>query len=319
MVSKGEWYMRLKIKEIDIISTVAQTRNMSHAAACLGMQQANVSKYISDLEFRIGLKIFERTSRKISLTDFGSSLLPYINKQLENQKGLNDFICDYKKEKTGTVTIYAPSGIINFVCNEIVPGIKDIGNVVISLKTRNPFNNEHNEGLVFPDDCDIMIAYSQPRDEDLVSILLSQGVARVYASPDYLHRNPIQSPEELSAHSCILLHSALKTDFNNWELLKAGDTLANTYHVTGKYVCDNAFTAAALARNGLGIFISPEYQVKEYLKRGEIAPCFNDDYTVSYQLVAIYKKREYQPLRVSCILDQLVDGIKKHINMHNDF
>ena len=65
--------LQIKPQEIKIISVIAASENISHAATILGMAQANVSKYLADVESKIGLKIFERSSRKLSLTRFGES------------------------------------------------------------------------------------------------------------------------------------------------------------------------------------------------------------------------------------------------------
>ena len=86
--------LQIKPQEIKIISVIAASENISHAATILGMAQANVSKYLADVESKIGLKIFERSSRKLSLTRFGESLLPYVNDLLEKENQLNNFIDD---------------------------------------------------------------------------------------------------------------------------------------------------------------------------------------------------------------------------------
>jgi DNA-binding transcriptional LysR family regulator len=68
--------LQLKPRELKIISVIAATHSIGDAAALLGMAQANVSKYLSDFETRVGLKVFERTTRQLALTQFGEALLP---------------------------------------------------------------------------------------------------------------------------------------------------------------------------------------------------------------------------------------------------
>jgi DNA-binding transcriptional LysR family regulator len=70
--------LQLKPRELKIISVIAATHSIGDAAALLGMAQANVSKYLSDFETRVGLKVFERTTRQLALTQFGEALLPLI-------------------------------------------------------------------------------------------------------------------------------------------------------------------------------------------------------------------------------------------------
>ncbi|HBA8643808.1 TPA: LysR family transcriptional regulator, partial [Escherichia coli] len=97
--------LQLKYRELKIISVIAASENISHAATVLGIAQANVSKYLADFESKVGLKVFDRTTRQLMLTPFGTALLPYINDMLDRNEQLNNFIADYKHEKRGRVTI----------------------------------------------------------------------------------------------------------------------------------------------------------------------------------------------------------------------
>lgn len=82
----------------------------------------------------MGLKVFDRTTRQLMLTPFGTALLPYINDMLDRNEQLNNFIADYKHEKRGRVTIYAPTGIITYLSKHVIDKIKDIGDITLSLK-----------------------------------------------------------------------------------------------------------------------------------------------------------------------------------------
>lgn len=80
--------LQLKPRELKIISVIAATHSIGDAAALLGMAQANVSKYLSDFETRVGLKVFERTTRQLALTQFGEALLPYVDATLDKTRNL---------------------------------------------------------------------------------------------------------------------------------------------------------------------------------------------------------------------------------------
>ncbi len=62
--------LQLKYRELKIISVIAASENISHAATVLGIAQANVSKYLADFESKVGLKVFDRTTRQLMLTPF---------------------------------------------------------------------------------------------------------------------------------------------------------------------------------------------------------------------------------------------------------
>ena len=78
---------------------------------------------------------------------------------LDRNEQLNNFIADYKHEKRGRVTIYAPTGIITYLSKHVIDKIKDIGDITLSLKTCNLERNAFYEGVEFPDDCDVLISY----------------------------------------------------------------------------------------------------------------------------------------------------------------
>lgn len=308
--------MKIKTIEMEILQIVARTKNISYAATLLGMQQANISKYLANFEGRIGLKVFERSSREISLTDFGKKLLPYIEKNIESIQVTSDFITDYKSKKSGVVTVYAPMGIMKFISKEVIHAIKEKEGIIIALKIYNPTNEEFFSGMVFPEDCDILLTYTDPKDDTLVALKVAKLSVRAYASPEYLSKNPIFTPGELYRHSCILIHSVLTGEENIWHF-KRNNSSDSDYKVSGSYVCDNSLTAIELAKKGLGIFLTSPYIISEEIQDGSLKACFGrQDIVTQLDLKVIFKKREYQPFRVQYILDGIISEIKKYADTY---
>ncbi|MHA6673467.1 LysR family transcriptional regulator [Enterobacter mori] len=307
--------MKIKTIEMEVLLTIAKTKNLSYAATLLGMQQANVSKYLANFESRIGLKVFDRSSREILITDFGKALIPYIEKNISGINATTDFISDYKCKRSGVVTIYAPMGIMAFLSKEIIPVIKETQEIIIALKIYNPASEALFFGMEFPDDCDILLTYTEPKDDSLVALKVASLSVQAYASPSYLEANPIFSPQDLYQHSCILIHSALTGVSNTWHFSNNKST--TEYEVSGNYICDNSMTAVELAKQGLGIFLTSPYIISEELKDGSLSPCFGRrDIVTRLDLKVVFKKRDYQPYRVQYILDNIVSEIKKYVQNH---
>lgn len=305
--------LQLKPRELKIISVIAATHSIGDAAALLGMAQANVSKYLSDFETRVRLKVFERTTRQLALTQFGEALLPFIDATLDKNTQLINFIADYKHEKRGKVTIYAPTGIVTYLARHVIHKIKEIGDIRLSLKTYNLDRNEFSEGVSFPEDCDILITYAQPKDENLVASVLTQYSVTAFATKDYLNLHPISGPDDLINHSCILIDSMLVDDANIWRFRAHGSEDICDYKVTGNYICDNTQTALELARNNLGIVFAPKESLKKELTHGALVPCFPHQEEWWIDLTAIFRKREYQPWRVQYVLDGILNHLRHNI------
>lgn len=305
--------LQVKPRELKIISVIAATHSIGDAAALLGMAQANVSKYLSDFEMRVGLKVFERTTRQLALTQFGEALLPYVNASLDKNSQLINFIADYKHEKRGKVTLYAPTGIVTYLARHVIHKIEEIGEIRLSLKTYNLNRNEFSEGVSFPDDCDVLITYAQPKDENLVASVLTKYSVTAFATKEYLETHPITGPKDLANHSCILIDSMLVDDANIWRFRVHGSEEVLDYKVTGNYICDNTQTALELARNNLGIVFAPKESLKKELTHGMLVPCFPHQEEWWLDLTVIYRKREYQPWRVQYVLDGVLNCLRQHI------
>ncbi|AST77723.1 TPA: LysR family transcriptional regulator [Citrobacter freundii] len=305
--------LQLKHRELKIISVIAASENISHAATVLGIAQANVSKYLADFESKVGLKVFERTTRQLTLTPFGAALLPYINDMLDRNEQLNHFIADYKHEKRGRVTVYAPTGIIAYLTKHVIAQIKDIGDITLSLKTCNLERKAFFEGVDFPDDCDVLITYAHPKDESLVASFITKYAVTAFASPTYLEKHPIHQPDDLERHSCILIDSVMIDDANIWRFNVTGSKEVRDYRVTGNYVCDNTQSALELARNHLGIVFAPDKSVQSDLQDGTLVACFPEQNEWWLDLVAIFRKREYQPWRVQYVLDEMLRELRNQL------
>lgn len=309
--------VKIKTIEMEVLLAIAKTKNLSYAATLLEMQQANVSKYLANFESRIGLKVFDRSSRELHFTDFGSALIPYIENNINNIRNTIDFISDYKCKKSGVVTIYAPMGIMNFLSKEIIHSIKETEEIIIALKIYNPTNEAFFNGMEFPEDCDILLTYTEPKDDSLVALKVASLSVQAYASPSYLEANPIFSPQDLHQHSCILIHSVLTGVSNIWHFSK--DKSIMEYKVSGNYICDNSLTAIELAKQGLGIFLTSPYIISQELKDGSLRPCFGRrNIVTNLDLKVMFKKRDYQPFRVQYVLDQIIAEIKNYVKVCGD-
>lgn len=161
------------------------------------------------------------------------------------------------------MTIYAPTGIVTYLARHVIHQIEDIGDIRISLKTYNLDRNEFSEGVTFPDDCDILITYAQPKDESLVASVLTKYSVTAFATVEYLNKHPLTGPEDLINHSCILIDSMLVDEANIWRFRVHGSDDVHDYRVTGNYICDNTQTATELARNNLGIVFAPKESLKK--------------------------------------------------------
>ena len=299
----------IKINEARVICEVAQTRSVSKAAANLSMAQPNISKYITGVESRIALQIFDRGGHELLLTRFGEMLLPHLQALLRQEDDISSIIGGYKREKTGLVTIYTSTGIIATLVNKFSQYLDDTDDICLAFKTIGLRASSIVDGIDFPDDCDILFTFFAPRDESLVALPIDTIRFNVFASPGYMQGKTIASPEDLEKYDCIsLLTSAVKPQ-GLWTLtLPQGGT--KTYKVPAKYICDNLATARELARLGKGIFYAPVESMSEDINNGTLVQLFDSHMSYASRLMIIFRKRSTLPYHVQFVLDKFIQFVR---------
>ncbi|MGN5171903.1 LysR family transcriptional regulator [Aeromonas sp. 102P] len=300
------------INNLRVIKRIAQEQNISAAATKMGSSQANFSRILSHFEEQLGLKIFHRSTRSLTKTDFGKVLLHRIDNLLQSHDDIVDFIESYKRNPYGNIKLAAPAIAISFFTRHIMPSIAiEHPDISISFITVNSASLLFNDSCgLMPSDWDIYFSLHQPKDETLVARPVSMFSMGMFASPKYLASHPIEHPQDLISHKCILLE-ILGRQENIW---RYRDPLTNdilSILVTGSYTCDQIQPAIELARNGLGVLHAPLYSVMDELDAGALIPCFSGRYHVEHPHYLIYRKRNYQPHRINVVIDSIINFFDK--------
>jgi DNA-binding transcriptional LysR family regulator len=300
-----------RIDELRIVRTIAETASVSKAAQLLDMPQSNVSRTLTALERRLGLEIFLRSPRTLSLTEFGEQFLRRAVQLLDEHNDLLDMSGTYKQSLNGMVTLGAPIGIHSFLTRYVLPPLlHESPELIVDLVTRNPDEREKKYGAVFDSDCDLLISLFQPQNESLIARPLTRFRVGLFASPDYIARSPLTELAELTQHRCITLR-VLGGSRNTWSCYNLQGQLEQV-EVNGTSICDNILPAVELAKQGLGIVHAPYYSVASALESGSLLPCIERERCIDMQAYLIYRQRGVLPHRVQVMMDSIMETIKLH-------
>lgn len=304
-----------KINELRAISCIAEERQISAAATKMGSSQANFSRLLTGFEESIGLKIFHRSTRSLTTTEFGEVLLTRIKNLLESHDDVLDFIEAYKKKPFGHITIAAPAIAIAFFTRHIMPSIATAHpDISISFVTYQLATSLDDVGVVMSPDWDILFSLHQPKDETLVARSVAMFSMGIFASPHYLAKHPIEHPQELTDHSCILIEMLGRRE-NTWQYRDPDRGEVINFVVTGSYVCDQIQPAIELAKNGLGVLYAPLYSVLDELDAGTLVPCLPGLFQVEHPHYLVYRKRNYQPYRINIIIDSVIKYLEHYTTL----
>lgn len=287
-----------RLRAIEIFTEVARGRSFSAAAMRLGMAKGNVTKHVAWLEQLLGAQLLTRTTKSVSLTEAGLSLLELGQELLDQFELVGESVRDTVKAPKGTIRVGVPP---SFGAVHLVPMITEFSTqhtgVQFAMHLDDGRVDIAGEGL----DLSLRIAPSL-KDTSLVAQKLGSVPQLLVASPSYLaKKGEPQSPEDLPKHDCLL--NVLKSPTGIWHLInKEGTT---SVRVTGSLRSNFGEALRHAALLGQGISMHPNYMVTEDLEQGRLRVVLPSYRTTGLDVYAMYPSRRNMPGRVRLFIDYL--------------
>ncbi len=276
-----------------IFTRVVECHSFTQAAQLLGMQKSTVSRRIALLEERLGVRLLNRTTRKLRLTEVGSAYY----------ERCRQIMLDFAEAEQAVMQLQqAPSGLLRITA-PIEFGQLLLGRVVGAFMRQHPqisVEAELSSRSVDPveEGVDIVIRVGQPQDSTLIARKLLETSRHLYASPLYLaeHGWPRQV-EELAGHRAILLP---QDPPRHWPL--AGLNLP----CQRVLACNNITFAREAAVAGAGIAVLPRMIGEAALRSGELVELLPQAQLPIGEIFAVYPSRRFQAMKVKTFLDFLI-------------
>jgi DNA-binding transcriptional LysR family regulator len=227
-----------------IFVEVARTKSFSQAAEVLDMTSSTVSRRIAELEDEVGLRLFNRTTRQVELTDAGATYFAKCQSILELAQDAHDELTNIRVKPSGLIRVAMP---VEFGTEWLAPLIPEFvlryPDIQLELTLMPPPLN------LLSDSMDIAIVFGLPTEQDAVARKILHTEIALFASPDYLKRRGIpQVPQDLADHECLHYQRGAP-----WQLFNINDGRNEIVKVKGQ-ICLNLFTVLGrFAIQGLGI------------------------------------------------------------------
>lgn len=291
-----------KIECIRIFVETAQLNSFTATANKLDMTQSAVSKKIAWLESDLGMTLFQRNSRKISLTHPGKDYLTYCVRFLEEMSAIESQLKRETESVEGELKISAPSAFSTMLLSEPLqafieqhPGIR----INLSVDDRIVNLNDHN--------IDVAIRASQLKDSGLKARLLFNNKVHYFASPEYLEKHGApQQPQELIKHQCLTY--SLMTPANEWRFTDKSHK-ASSIKVNQIFTSDSPEMLLKMSRQGLGIVALPNWMGKEFVEKGELTQLLADWSNDQLPMYAVYHASDYLPQKIRVFIDFLAEHL----------
>lgn len=291
---------------IDLIRTfreVASYGSFSRAASKLDVSKATVSKYIAELESRLGVRLLNRSTRAVSLTDAGALLLERSKPMMEMFEDTQAEVQEHASRPTGRLRLSAPLGAGQGDLPKLIGDFMGhYPDVSISLHLTNRNIDMAEEGI------DLSLHFGPIEDENLIVRKLARRSLVVCASPLYWkkHGKPMH-PSELATHDA-LTHSRLGPH-PQWRFEVDGKPF--DVAVKSRMDATEAAPLIQVAMQGFGVIYLPEMLVQPHVDHGELVPALQAYTRSDMWLSAAYLQRRHNSAALRAFLDFLEMSFKR--------
>ena len=288
-----------KPSEMAVFVEVARKGSFSAAARRLQLSPSAVSKLVTRMEERLGSRLFNRTTRRLSLTEGGQQYFSRCIQILADIDAAEEVLAGYQQAPRGELSVSCSPGFARFKLLSLIPRfLERYPNLELDLQ------NSGQKIDLLAHNIDVAIRLGNLKDSSLVARKLGESNRVVCASPDYLALNGTpKNPGELVSHNCLTIRA--DHDFNRWTLSRGKRQQVVT--VSGNLVSNSLDSLYDMALQGLGIINLAEFIVGNDLRSGRLVPLFKSYKSDSQLIHAVYPHRQHLPAKVRVFIDFLVE------------
>ncbi len=285
---------------------VVEQDSMSAAGRLLRLSPAVVSHRIQALESHLGVRLLNRTTRRVQPTEQGLVFYQACQEVLAAVERAENVVAGAGGAPQGSLRVTAPLGFTRRILAPLVPEFQRLHpNVTLQLRC-----SEHLIDLL-TESVDVAIRLAILSDSSLISRKILDCERLLCAAPAYLaaHGSP-ETPEDLLDHNCLLLRFPGSQQFR-WTL-QTPDGL-KTFSVQGRFDADDGDVLTGWALEGRGIVLKPLWEVAEHLRDGRLLPVLSGFPPEPVSLSVLYPHRRLLPARVKALSDFAVTRFAEEI------
>ncbi|MGO8909998.1 MAG: LysR family transcriptional regulator [Bradyrhizobium sp.] len=286
-----------RLTGLEVFAKVAASGSLSAAARAMGLSQTMVTKHMAALEARLGVKLFHRTTRRLSITEAGRNYLEASERILAEIETANASVAVDRVEPRGLLRLNAP---VAFGTRQIAPLLAEFTahhpQVTIELGLNDRLVDLAEEGW------DLAIRIGVLSNSSLIARRIAPCRVVVCASPSYLKaRGTPLSVASLAAHNCLGYTLSQQTSVDRWLF---GARAEVSVRVSGNLRANNGDALRAAAIAGQGLIYQPTFIVADDLRAGTLVALELDQPTVELGgIYAVYLPDRDPPAKVRAFID----------------
>jgi DNA-binding transcriptional LysR family regulator len=284
-------------------STLIKSGSLTAAAREFDVTPSAVSKWLTQLERRLGVRLVARSTRRISLTNEGELYLAEGRRILAEIDDLERRVASSKAKPTGLLKVNATLG---FGRANIAPAVSRFAVLnpeveIQLLLTSRPLSLT--DGVV-----DVSVRFGEPPDARVIARRIAHHRRRIFASPRYLAgRSRPAVPHDLVRHNCLIVRQD-DVAYGQWHFTKG--TRTDTVKVRGNLSSNDGGVALLWALDGHGILMRSEWDAGRHVRSGELEVLLDDYFLPPADLYAVHLPKANLAAKVTTFVDFLTDYFK---------
>jgi DNA-binding transcriptional LysR family regulator len=292
-----------RLTSLAVFVRVVDSGGFSAAARRLAMSTTMVSSHVQSLEDRLGARLLNRTTRKVSLTEVGRDYYERCTQILAELEEADRIAGALQSTPRGTLRLYAVAAITRFLAPVVAEYLALHPGVAAELTTGERMIDLVEEGV------DLAIRLTPLPDSSLVVRRLATWRHVLCCSPAYLETHaPPRTLAELASRNCLRY---VCYPYDEWRFT-GPDGAPASVRVSGNLLSSSAETLRTAALAGQGIFLAPGFVIAEDLEAGRLVPLLGEYRPVEFPINAVYPHRHHLSAKVRAFLDLLARRIGEH-------
>jgi DNA-binding transcriptional LysR family regulator len=248
------------LNELQIFTAIAQEMSFTRAAGAVGISKAAASRAISNLEERLSIRLFERTTRRLALTEAGEIYLMHAKRAMEGAEDAEAAVSKLSEQPRGTLRVAMP---VTLARSSVGPKLAEFLQRYPELRIEITLRGGRMDPIA--ERVDVVFQTARPEtDSQIIQKRMTTVKVGIYASRQYLaNAAPLRSPQDLIKHSCLTM-TAVRGG-TSWHLSKSGKV--QEVRLRGRVVVGDPMIHHQLCRDGAGVAAIPEWEVHEDVRK----------------------------------------------------
>jgi DNA-binding transcriptional LysR family regulator len=286
-----------QFRQISTFVEVVSKGSLSAAARAEGIAPAMIGRRLDALEARLGVKLLQRTTRKLALTNEGAAFLEDCQRILTELEDAESAVAERSARASGHLMISAPAGFGRQHVAPLLPSfLAEHRDVQCTLNLNDRVVDLIGEGV------DVAIRIASLSDSNLVSVKLADNERVLVAAPAYLKRyGEPKTLAELAKHNCLAISS--EGSQRGWTFRDGGKIV--TLKVTGNMGCNDGQVLHDWALAGKGLAWRSMWEVGSEIEEGKLQTVLDQYCAPGNDIYAVFAQRRHLPLRIRAFVDFL--------------